>query len=1076
MMEKKLPSRIRRKRNIKIKKSTIGMFVTVFAFVFALFRVFAGENPNLVISHEAAAPGDENVTLYVDLEHDISDKAYQLLSFTVNFDPDKLEYVDDEDYSFANTTSNNNNGRPNFNIAGINTDNLAEGKLLFYYMFESRTVSTSNRMAEITFNVKDDASGKLDVTFSDVVMGIAGADGEDDILIPVDWDDGYIQVDVPVENVDLEKNAYELNVGDTEEINVIYSPLNTTDVMDPNYVSDNEDVATVSPEGVITAHGRGHATITVTAFGREFYADVDVVQHITEVNITGAKHEIAKEEVLQLTAAVVPEDNDDDDEIYWSSSDETVATVDQTGKVTGIKGGQTIITAGARYNDTTDSFEVTGTYEVNVVVPITSFTATVSELEMTKNDEPYQIDYTVAPADNTENKTITWTTNNDKVATVSPDGVIAPVGGGTATITGSLGETINSIPDITIDVTVIVPLESIELDKESIELVPEQTQELHATINPSDTSDTNPVVWTSSNDSIATVEDGVVTAVAPGNATITVTKGSKSDTVSVHVLKPIEGIVISEPEVTLNRNENKTLSVIITPEDAEEDKTVTWSSSDPESVSVDQTGKITGLKGTQSPVTITAELPNGKKATASVTVVVLINDISLNKTSTTLNKGENETLIVSIDPKDTSEPTTVTWESGNDDVATVDANGKVTAVGAGTTTISATVGTHTKNCTVTVLVPITSVEITESDFSLSRGANKTLHATVNPSDTTEDTTITWSSSNTTVAEVDQSGKVIAKAAGEATIKAKAGNKEDTVKVTVIVPITEFTVGESTASVVKGRTVTLHTTINPSDTTEDKTITWTTGNANIATVENGVVTGVGEGTTTIRGTLPNDMYVETAVTVTIIPVESIAIDEENDLEMLRKGTKKLTVSYLPEDATEVTDVVWSSSDEGVATVDSTGLVTAVAEGSATITARMGQLTDTIDVEVSIVEVEGVTLENNSKEAEVGKDFKLTPSFEPNNATETEGFTFTYESSDPEIATVDSEGNVTTKKAGTVKITIKASNGVDEFEDTIEITVKVPSSPKTGVTPIWVYGGIFIILLAIGLVIYKKKELF
>ena len=102
--------------------------------------------------------------------------------------------------------------------------------------------------------------------------------------------------------------------------------------------------------------------------------------------------------------------------------------------------------------------------------------------------------------------------------------------------------------------------------------------------------------------------------------------------------------------------------------------------------------------------------------------------------------------------------------------------------------------------------------------------------------------------------------------------------------------------------------------------------------------------------------------------------------------------------------------------------------------------------------------------------------MTPSFEPNDATETEGFTFTYESSDPEIATVDSEGNVTTKKAGTVKITIKASNGVDEFEDTIEITVKVPSSPKTGVTPIWVYGGIFIILLAIGLVIYKKKELF
>ena len=100
--------------------------------------------------------------------------------------------------------------------------------------------------------------------------------------------------------------------------------------------------------------------------------------------------------------------------------------------------------------------------------------------------------------------------------------------------------------------------------------------------------------------------------------------------------------------------------------------------------------------------------------------------------------------------------------------------------------------------------------------------------------------------------------------------------------------------------------------------------------------------------------------------------------------------------------------------------------------------------------------------------------MIPKLEPADATD--DITFTFESSDEDIATVDNTGKVIAKKTGTVIITIKASNGVDEFEDTIEITVKAPSSPKTGVTPIWVYGGICAILLVIGLVIYKKKELF
>ena len=191
-------------------------------------------------------------------------------------------------------------------------------------------------------------------------------------------------------------------------------------------------------------------------------------------------------------------------------------------------------------------------------------------------------------------------------------------------------------------------------------------------------------------------------------------------------------------------------------------------------------------------------------------------------------------------------------------------------------------------------------------------------------------------------------------------------------------------------------------------------------------------------------------------------------------MLRKDTETLSVTYSPENATEVDDVIWSSSDETVATVDEEGKVTALKEGTATITAKMGNLTDTANVTVTEVALTGISLENNKEEMEAGKNFKLNVTLEPFNATD--DVTYTYESSDPEVAEIDEEGNVIPKKPGKVKFTVKASNGTSEYEETIELEITAPKSPQTGVTPIWVYGGIISILLVVALVIYKKKELF
>jgi uncharacterized protein YjdB len=144
--------------------------------------------------------------------------------------------------------------------------------------------------------------------------------------------------------------------------------------------------------------------------------------------------------------------------------------------------------------------------------------------------------------------------------------------------------------------------------------------------------------------------------------------------------------------------------------------------------------------------------------------------LSINKTSTTLNKGATETLTVTRTPSSVSYPT-ITWTSSNTSVATVDGNGKVTAKANGTATITAktTDGTNlSKTCTVTVTTPVTGVTVSPTTLTLNVGGTYTLSKTVSPSDASNKN-VTWSTSNTGIATVDSNGKVTAVGKGTCTI-------------------------------------------------------------------------------------------------------------------------------------------------------------------------------------------------------------------------------------------------------------------------------------------------------------------
>ncbi len=172
--------------------------------------------------------------------------------------------------------------------------------------------------------------------------------------------------------------------------------------------------------------------------------------------------------------------------------------------------------------------------------------------------------------------------------------------------------------------------------------------------------------------------------------------------------------------------------------------------------------------------------------TVTLPVVVGVTSVTLDITEKAVKKGETFTLTATVAPSDVTDKT-VTWSSSDDNVASVDAKGKVTAVGGGSAVITATSGGKTATCNVTVTVAVSGVTLNIAEKSVATGESFTLTATVVPSDAT-DKTVTWTSGNTTVATVDSNGKVTAVGAGSAVITATAGDKTATCNVTVTAPV------------------------------------------------------------------------------------------------------------------------------------------------------------------------------------------------------------------------------------------------------------------------------------------------
>ena len=643
---------------------------------------------------------------------------------------------------------------------------------------------------------------------------------------------------------------------------------------------------------------------------------------VSSVSLNTATIEMVEGETFSLVATVLPKDAEYD-KVIWASSNASVARVN-SGTVTAIKEGITTITASAGGKSATCSVKVS-----TRVVAVTSITLDKTSLSM-KVGETETITATVNP-DNASDKSVVWGSSDVSVATVS-DGTITAKKSGEAIISAKSGSCIAKCK-----VTITVSTESITLDKTSLSLVVGETAQLTATVKPDDATDKN-VAWASSDESVAKVSNGKVTAVKSGKATITAKCGDKIAECAVTVTVPTGSVTLDKTTLSLAVGETEQLTATVKPDDAT-DKNVTWTSSD-ESVAKVVNGKVTAVKSGKA--TITAKC-GGKTAECAVTVTVPTGSVTLDKTTLSLAVGETEQLTATVKPDDATDKN-VTWTSSDESVAKV-VNGKVTAVKSGKATITAKCGGKTAECAVTVTVPVTSLTLDRTTLSMAVGETAQLTATVKPDDAT-DKNVSWTSSDEFVAKVDN-GKVTAVKSGKATITAKCCDKTAGCAVTVTVPVSSVILDKTTLSLSVGETAQLTATVKPDNAT-DKNVSWTSSDETVAKVDDGKVTAVKSGKATIIAKC-GDKTAECEVTV-YAKVTGVKLSSSS-LRMMSGDKASLKATITP-DNTMNKNISWSSDNETVAVVNN-GEVTAKAEGKATITVTTedGQYTATCSVTVT-----------------------------------------------------------------------------------------------------------------------------
>ena len=499
---------------------------------------------------------------------------------------------------------------------------------------------------------------------------------------------------------------------------------------------------------------------------------------------------------------------------------------------------------------------------------------------------------------------------------------------------------------------------NISFANESEKIIVGKTIKLETTITPENATNKT-ITWTSTNTDVATVSsEGIVTAKGAGTTIITATTNNgKTAKCTITVEQPVTAIALSDATTSLWVGKTKTLTATITPRTSS-NTAVNWSSSDENVATVSSDGIVTANSEGTCIITCTAADGYGTKSICEVTVKQQVTEIALSETNASLWVGETKTITATALPT-TASNTSVEWSSSDENIASVSSEGVITANGEGSCIITCTAadGYGTKStCEVTIKQQVTEIALSETNASLWVGDTKTITATASPT-TASNTSVEWSSSDDNVATVSSDGVITAKGEGTCIITCTAADGYGTKSICEVIvkqQVTEIALSETNASLWVDETKTITATALPT-TASNTSVEWSSSDDNVATVSSdGVITAKGEGTCIITCTAADGYGIKSTCEITVKQQVTEIVLSETTVSLCLGDTKTITATATLETASN-TDVIWSSSDENVATVSADGIVTAKGEGTCIITCTAADGYGTVSVcEVTVMQ--------------------------------------------------------------------------------------------------------------------------
>lgn len=729
--------------------------------------------------------------------------------------------------------------------------------------------------------------------------------------------------------ITLSQDIAKVNKGNTFQLSASITPAKLFD-SELKWSSNNPTVASVDDSGMITANSEGTAYITAYIPNR-----ASATCKLTVTDFYDGPFNFQEDELkvsVGRTYTISGDVNLYTMELTWVSSDNSIATVDKYGNVTGVSAGTAYVTAStvSGYSDSAI---------INVKMPPTSVTISQTSLSMGFG-ETYTLSATAQPEGLVDRPAIRWSSNNEAVATVDRQGNVTAVGEG---VTQIIAKTYNNVETCCV-VSVADYNAPFVFQRHSINLTVGGCDTITADIDLNGRG----LTWTSTDTSVVTVDSsGVVRGKAAGYAAVTAkTANGYSDTCMVYVYTSPTGITISNETLSMEKGETYQLTATVLPLQYVTCSDVTWISINEDVATVNSEGKVTAVgKGNAK---IIASTDNGMSVYCYVTVTEPIKVMSVDAAPRIIKiyVGETAKITPIIEPAEAAATAQISYISHDPSVATVSDSGIVTGVGEGKAIIEVldkdgamqTVSVTVSKTNEQIIADISELHIVCKSNLIVKGTYMTMEC-YSQSGLIPEELVEWSSSDTDIAYFSYSSNLRGRSLGTVTVTAKVGSKQCSRSIKVIDSSDPYIYTDTPfLTMDDDKNVPFTVTIQNTDSVTNTSYSV----PNIASKQINSVCAGNPGSTEMTVSLSDRSYRSYSVTVYIIvkpvyDITSITLGRSSKERTLSIGeTYDLEPSYVPECAVN-NQLTFTTSSFDIATVDGNGVVTAVGYGTATITA-------------------------------------------------------------------------------------------------------------------------------------------